>query len=147
MTGYKMMSIVVVISLLVGLGSIHYISRAEEKKEAVKMTHKIVTIGTSEDVQPKPTVITSHPGTTVIWVNYSSYPVELLFLDKKVTYACGTPVNFFVAKDGSYESTKIPLGGTASLCFIEKGDYPYLVKSSRTFYHVKTEYRGSIVIN
>lgn len=79
-------------------------------------------------------LLTSEPGTTVIWLNRSKHPVEILFLDKKVVLACGSPVNFIVGKGGAYESAKIPFGGTASLCFLEKGRYDYKVKSSRTFY-------------
>jgi hypothetical protein len=66
-------------------------------------------------------------------VNHSQTPQEIRFVDKKVTLACAAPVNFFVNKDGAYESGKIPFGGTASLCFTEKGKYEYEVKSSRTF--------------
>ena len=72
----------------------------------------------------------------------------MLFLDKKVVLACDAPVNFFVGKDGAYESGKIPFGGTAGLCFTEKGKYDYIVKSSRTFYLIKeqNEYKGTILI-
>ena len=70
----------------------------------------------------------------MIWVNHSRFPIEILFSDKKVVLACGAPVNFFVGKDGAYESSKIPSGATASLCFTEKGKYEYKVKSSTTFY-------------
>ncbi len=56
-----------------------------------------------------PSTLVSEPGTTVVWVNFSKTPVELLFLNKKVTVTCGSPVNFFVGKDGAYESAKIPL--------------------------------------
>jgi hypothetical protein len=74
--------------------------------------------------------------------------VEILFLDPKITLACGTPVNFILGKDGAYESAKIPLGGTASLCFTKNGKFDYVVKSSRTFYNqtLAREHRGSIII-
>ena len=123
-----------------------YAITAEEKGEQIKVINKIVIINQYEEV--KPVSITSQPGTTVIWVNHSRMPVEILFLDKKVVLACGSPVNFFVGKDGAYESGKIPFGGTASLCFIEKGKYDYMVKSSRTFYmkKVEREFKGEIII-
>ena len=81
-------------------------------------------------------------------MNHSRFPIEILFLDKKVVLACGSPVNFFVGKDGVYESNKIPSGGTASLCFIEKGTYEYNVKSSSTFYtgRIQRGHQGSIEI-
>jgi plastocyanin len=117
---------------------------AEEQKEEMKLVNKIVTISTYEGITP--ITISSVPGTTVIWVNHSKHPVELLFTDKKVVLACSSPVNFFIGKEGAYESAKIPFAGTASLCFTEKGRYEYMVRSSTTFYPGKREHRGGIVI-
>jgi hypothetical protein len=71
-------------------------------------------------------------GTTVIWVNKTSEPQEILFAGKQIVSACGTPVNFLAGKEGLYESAKIPLGGTASLCFSEKGRHEYELRSSKT---------------
>jgi plastocyanin len=121
-----------------------------EKTGEIKMNHAIVGIGAFEGIKPKPTILAAKVGTTVIWVNYANRPVEILFLDKRVVLACGSPVNFFVGKDDAYESAKIQFGGTASLCFTEKGEYPYLVKYSSTFYSekgIRGMYRGSIVID
>ena len=120
---------------------------AEEKKEEeIKIINKIVVLSAREGA--KPATITSEPGTTVIWLNRSKHPVEILFLDKKVVLACGSPVNFIIGKGGAYESAKIPFGGTASLCFLEKGRYDYMIKSSRTFYDQEflRDLRGSISI-
>ena len=121
-------------------------SVAGEGKVSLKVINKIVIINEYEEV--KPITITSPPATTVIWVNHSRTPVEILFLDKKVTSACGSPVNFFAGKNGAYESGKIPFGGTASLCFLEKGKYDYMIKSSRTFYikQIERENKGLITI-
>ena len=119
---------------------------AEEKKEEINVINKTVIISTYEGVIPDK--LTSKQGTTVIWVNHSRTPYEILFLDKKVVLACGSPVNFFIGKDGAYESAKIPFGGTASLCFTEKGKYDYKAKASRTFYldMEKEEHTGVIWI-
>ena len=133
--------LIIVISCLTGLAF-----AAGEKTEEIKVINKIVTITSREGVRP--VTLTSKPGTTVVWVNHSRYPEEILFLDKKVVLACSSPVNFFVGKDGAYESAKIPFGGTASLCFTEKGRYDYIIKSSRTFYlqRIEREHRGTIWI-
>jgi plastocyanin len=122
---------------------------AKEADEEVAIINKIVQINEREGASPSNLV--SNPGTTVIWVNHSRSPLEVLFLDKKVALACGSPVNFSIGKDGAYESGKIPFGSTASLCFTEKGKYDYIVKVSRTFYMpaqggLGSEHRGSIVI-
>lgn len=122
---------------------------AQEAEEEVTIINRIVRINEREGASPS--ILVTGPGTTVIWVNHSKSPLEVLFLDKKVTLACGSPVNFFVGKDGAYESGKIPFGSTASLCFTEKGRYDYVVKVSRTFYKpalggAGSEHRGSIVV-
>jgi plastocyanin len=120
---------------------------AEEKaEEEVKIINKIVVLSASEGA--KPVTVTSEIGTTVIWLNRSRHPIEILFLDKQVVLACGSPVNFIVGKGGAYESAKIPFGGTASLCFLEKGRFDYKINSSRTFYDREflTDHRGSVVI-
>ena len=118
---------------------------AGNEAEELKVINKIVTVSTYQGIQP--TTLESAPGTTVIWVNHSRDPVEILFLDKKVTLACGSPVNFFIGKDGAYESAKIPFGGTASLCFTETGKFDYVFKASATFYPLREkEHRGIIWI-
>ena len=119
---------------------------AEKENDELKITNKIITFNDFEGLRPA--TLTSKPGTAIIWVNHSRFPIELLFLDKQVVLACGSPVNFFVGKDGAYESNKIPSGGTASLCFIEKGTYPYETKSSKTFYvgRIKRGFQGTISI-
>jgi plastocyanin len=119
---------------------------SEEETESAKIVNKIVIINQYEEVSPLE--LTSNPGTTVVWVNHSRTPVEILFYDKKVTVACGSPVNFSVGRGGAYESNKIPFGGTASLCFLESGTYEYMIKSSRTFYmkRLERDYKGKIVI-
>ena len=118
---------------------------AGNETEELKVINRIISVSTNQGLQPA--TLESTPGTTVIWVNHSRDPVEILFLDKKVTLACGSPVNFFIGKDGAYESAKIPFGGTASLCFTEKGKFDYVFKASATFYPLsEKEHRGIIWI-
>jgi plastocyanin len=154
---YRKVAAVVMFVCIIVLSGI--MSTAEEKgaaqqaapgtEEEVTISNRIVKINEKEGASPS--ILVTSVGTTVIWVNYSKSPLEVLFLDKKVTLACGSPVNFFIGKDGAYESGKIPFGSTASLCFTEKGKYDYIVKVSRTFYMpaqggAGAEHRGSIVI-
>jgi hypothetical protein len=58
-------------------------------------------------------------GTTVVWFNLSNAIIEFEFTGKQVTLACAAP------STGSFSSYKILPGATASLCFIEKGEYEY----------------------
>ena len=136
-----------IIAILLGIVSLTGPAAAAEKEaDDMKITNKIITFNDFEGLRPA--TLTSKPGTAVIWVNNSRFPIELLFLDKKVVLACGAPVNFFVGKDGAYESNKIPSGGTASLCFIEKGTFEYKMKSSNTFYvgRIERGFQGTITI-
>jgi plastocyanin len=123
-------------------------SFAGEETEEITIDAKVVTIDINKGLSP--VTMNAKRGTTVIWINNSRVPQEILFLDKKVVLACGAPVNFCVNQDGAYESAKIQFGGAASLCFTEKGTYAYEARSSKTFYEsyspVKRELTGSIVI-
>jgi len=66
-------------------------------------------------------------GTTVVWYNSGPGPVKIDF-KKSIGIACSVPVNFFADLFGNYESAAIPVGGTASICFIREGEYDYTVK-------------------
>jgi plastocyanin len=117
----------------------------EETKEDLEIGTAVVTVSAFEGLVPAK--LQSRPGTTVVWFNRSRIPAEILFRDKKVVVACRAPVNFFIGRDGAYESGKIISRGTASLCFTEKGSYDYVVKPSDTFYRAgEQEYRGTITI-
>jgi plastocyanin len=74
--------LIVMTVMMVVLCNVGFTYAAEEKAEAVKVVNKIVTVKTYEGLMPA--TLTSQAGTTVIWVNHSPQPVEILFLDKKV---------------------------------------------------------------
>ena len=142
--------LVIIVALCMGIGSLNgLIFAAEEEAEELKVTNRIVRISAKEGAAPSN--LTSEPGTTVIWVNNARSILEVLFLDKKVTLACGSPVNFFVGENGAYESGKIPYGGTASLCFTQKGTYEYVVTVNTTYYKpafggLQKQHKGVIII-
>ena len=66
-------------------------------------------------------------GTTIVWFNNDNEPVTIKFIEK-LGIACKVPVNFYADLRGYYETGPIPEGGTASICFIYKGEYNYEVK-------------------
>ena len=66
-------------------------------------------------------------GTTVVWYNSGPGPVTIKFTTR-LGIACSAPVNFFADMFGNYESSAIPEGGTASICFIGEGEYSYTVR-------------------
>jgi hypothetical protein len=103
---------------------------AEDIPKEIQLTTKNVFIKNNRVLEP--ITLNSNLGTTVVWINTSSFPIEIIFLDKKVTLACGSPVNFSIDQDGAFHSAIIPRGGTASLCFIEQGTFTYKVESAGT---------------
>ena len=138
----------VLIVMVLGIFCLAGVSFAGEETEEITIDAKVVTLDINKGLSP--VTLNAKRGTTVIWINNSRVPQEILFLDKKVVLACGAPVNFCVNQDGAYESAKIQFGGAASLCFTEKGTYEYEARSSMTFYDsyspVKRELKGAIVI-
>jgi hypothetical protein len=90
------------------------------------------------------------PGTTVIWINEADSPVEIQFEGKQVTMACQNPVHFVIDDKGSFISNNIPLGAVASLCFIEKGEFNYVVrralKPSQSYKMTPGEFKGKITV-
>ncbi len=127
------------------LGCLAVSFAADQPAGEAKAENRIVAVSAREGLNPS--TLQTTPGTTVIWVNQSNQPAEIRFNEKKVTIACGAPVNFFVNPDGAYESAKIPFGGTASLCFLEKGKFEYVYKTSSTFYPLsQKEHKGIIWI-
>jgi hypothetical protein len=93
--------------------------------------------------------ITIKPGTTVVWLNNSNNLIEILFPDKKVTLVCAGAVNFVQDSDGTFISNRIPVGATASLCFIQRAEFDYLVSNvSRSLPADKERkmYKGKIIV-
>ena len=93
----------------------------EDVPQEMQLTTKNIFIKNNKVLEPAS--LTSTLGTTVVWVNTSSFPVEIIFIGKKVALACGSPMNFSIDKDGAFHSAIISRGATASLCFIEKGKF------------------------
>jgi plastocyanin len=109
---------------------------------------KIVRLHATGGISPAEAII--KPGTTVVWVNDSRSQLELQFQGKQVTLACKSPVHFIVDDEGSFMSDRIPEDSVASLCFVEKGEYAYVLRNvgGRTFparSDIK-EFRGKIIV-
>ncbi len=110
---------------------------------------QIVRLGSLGDVNPA--TVTVKPGTTVIWINEAESPVKIQFLGKQVTMACQNPVHFVVDDKGtSFISNDIPMGAVASLCFIEKGEFSYVViralKPSQSYKTTPREFNGKVIV-
>ena len=75
-----------------------------------------------------PAELTVKAGTTVVWVNDARDQLELKFEGKQVTLACKSPVHFIIDEDGSFLSDRIPQDSVASLCFVEKGTFNYVLR-------------------
>jgi hypothetical protein len=85
---------------------------------------KVINV-TSDEIRKG--TMTVESGTTVIWLNNTRRILEIEFTGKQVTMACASPVNFYLNDEGTFISGKINPRATSSLCFIEKGEFEYLV--------------------
>lgn len=88
-------------------------------------------------------------GTPVIWLNNTRKLIKIEFIGKQVTMACESPSGFFVNDQGTFSAEKIMPASTASLCFIEKGEFDYevLMRSiGADDARVRETYKGKIVV-
>jgi plastocyanin len=110
--------------------------------------HQVVQINRYFALDPKLSMV--KPGTTVIWMNLSESNVEIQFTGKAVALACKSPTHFIVDEEGSFVSDRIPPSAVASLCFIEKGTYNYVLhRGPRATAAVKTDLpdvNGTIIV-
>jgi len=99
-----------------------------------------------------PAQLTVDRGTTVIWINESESSVEMQFEGQQVTMACKNPVHFVVDEKGSFKSDRIPAGSVASMCFVEKGEFNYVMRKVLLFSPTQEarpynkEFKGKIVV-
>jgi len=118
---------------------------APEQKIAA---HQIIRLHSIAGLDPKTATVKA--GTTVIWINESGGIAEIQFIDKQVTVACKSPTHFVVDDEGVYVSNKISPGAVASLCFVEKGTFKYVVlREARRTDSVKTPrdlLEGTIIV-
>jgi hypothetical protein len=119
-------------------GNAAFIQAAGAKSKTI---HKIVYINAEQGIDPRAATVA--PGTTVIWINNSDYRLQLKFTDQQISLACAAPVNFSLDENKVFISTGIPLGGVASLCFIQKGEFKYKLTKMDQFGAPSTSERFS----
>lgn len=129
-SGLFLLGAVVLIGIL-ALGERAFLAEKGPEKKLIGLVGKelekrVVDIYTFEGL--KPATISSSKGTTVIWLNHSINDLRILFKGgDQVTLSCINPQNFSLQKNGTFQSDVILYGGTASLCFVEPGEYKYQV--------------------
>ncbi len=101
--------------------------------------------------QIKPATATITKGTTVVWVNEGHGRAEIKFTNAKVMApSCNTPTNFVRNMDGQFISDKIPFAHVASLCFIQQGEFNYVVmrelSKAGSAKGVAKELKGKIIV-
>lgn len=85
---------------------------------------KVITISGGKI---NPTRLEINRGDTVVWTTLDQSATISFPEGSEVRLACVAPTRFRMNKDGFYTSGILPIGGTASLCFIEPGTYNYIV--------------------
>ena len=128
----KILKLVAIVAAAV-LFSLSSVSAGAEDKDKGKIVPrmnikevKIIRVNAVSGINPAE--LTVDRGTTVIWINESESSVHMQFEGKQVTLACKSPVHFVEDEQGSFISDRIPAGSVASLCFVEKGEYHYVMR-------------------
>jgi hypothetical protein len=82
-------------------------------------------------VEPKKMWISK--GSCVVWVNWvRTDEIKIIFEDGKTcSDLTDSPHGFEMTPDNCYVTTWIPLGGTSSLRFLEKGIFKYEIEASK----------------
>ena len=93
-----------------------------EEKNLQPHLHKIILSNSDEGISPN--LVSLKQGDTVVWYNSDKEPVVISFI-QKLSIVCSPIINFYADLSGSYKTEALPLGGTASLCFIKQGEYEY----------------------
>ena len=141
----KKKNIIYITAILISTFFLQIISFSVETKKEEKHFYRAVFIDAHEGVREK--TLIADPGDTVTWINWTKAPSEIHFLDKNVVDATDCPECFSIGEEGTYDSVKMSLNGTASLCFLKKGKYEYIVKEEPIhFWQREKEYRGTIWI-
>jgi len=76
----------------------------------------------------EPVEIKVAPGTTVAWVNEAASKLKIKFTANAVSTTCQGPLRFVVGPRGIFESETLAADNVASLCFLEKKQYPFVVE-------------------
>ena len=143
----RILMLIVIACFMLSFPSVQTVQSAEETVQP-QIQHKVVRLYEKGGVNPESLIVDR--GTTVIWINDSKSIAEIEFTDKKVTLVCKSPIRFAVDESGTYVSDKIFQGAVASLCFIEPGEFEYLVtRKPRKLAPVPTEppaVKGKIIV-
>jgi len=108
-------TLIALLVLALAVGSLAFVASAAKTK---------MIMLSARGVTPNPATI--EKGTTVIWVNNSNGSLGLFFSKgKEVEAVCAAPSRFALDSEGKYNAEGIPVGGTASVCFLEAGKYEY----------------------
>jgi hypothetical protein len=97
-----------------------------------------------KSIRLEPQYLTISKDTVVIWNNWArAHEVKVIFEEgKKCQDVTDAPTGFKLDFKSCYVTSWIPLGGTSSLRFTEKGVYKYVVETSGS-----VKGRGEIRVN
>ncbi len=93
-----------------------------ERKKQGRFTRWYTSMLSGELIPAK---LPFHPALRLYGSIIHDYRLQLKFTGEKVSLACAAPVNFALDENKVFISTGIPLGGVASLCFVQKGEFKY----------------------
>ncbi len=100
----------------------------------------------TDQIRVEPETLMVQEGTVVVWLNWvKGEEVKLTFREgKKCDDATEAASGFGLDAENCYVTSWVPMGGTSSLIFSEKGTYPYEVQQKgKGAKHMRT---GKIVV-
>lgn len=124
-----------------------FLAKGDAQEVALPGYGKVEVITVSPTTPPNSLWLNIEQGQTVVWANGIQGFMSIIFSGgTTVRRACGSPTGFHLTEQGEYNATNLNPGGTASLCFIEKGKYRFLVTGAQLAGAELGPVRGEIVV-
>ncbi len=125
-----------------------FLAKGDAQEVALPGYGKVEVLTISPATIPNTLRLNIERGQTVVWANGTQGFMSIVFTGgQRVHRACVAPTGFHLTERGEYSATNLNPGGTASLCFIEKGSYPFEVIGDQLAGVGLGPVRGEIVVN
>lgn len=92
---------------------------------------RILGMTTHKSIRAEPEILRVSKGSCVIWVNWSTAEVKVIFKEgKKCASVSEAPVGFSLDYEECFVTSWVPFGGTSSLRFKEAGVFEYEIEEA-----------------
>ncbi len=124
-----------------------FLAKGDAQEVALPGYGKVEVITIAPTTPPNSLRLSIERGQTVVWANGTQGFMSIIFSGGRTVHrACVSPTGFHLTEQGEYNAANLNPGGTASLCFIEKGKYPFLVAGAQLSGTGLGPIRGEIIV-